>query len=75
MPVGQIRFNCIGEKAFIDYSLDEFVRNRGWSEQLIRLGVNRLHTSRPSIINAEVKSDNTKSISVFSRLGFDKKFK
>ena len=74
LPIGQIRFNCKGEKAFVDYSLDEFVRNRGWSEQLIRLGVSRLHTSRPSIVNAEVKSNNVKSISVFTRLGFEKKF-
>ena len=74
LPIGQIRFNCKGEKAFVDYSLDEFVRNRGWSEQLIRLGVSRLHTSRLSIVNAEVKSNNVKSISVFTRLGFEKKF-
>ncbi len=73
LPIGQIRFNCKAEKAFIDYSLDEFVRNRGWSEQLIRLGASKLHTSRPSIINAEVKSNNVKSISVFTRLGFEKK--
>ena len=37
------------------------------------LGARKLHASRPSIINAEVKSDNLKSISVFSSLGFEKK--
>ena len=73
LPVGQIRFNFKGEEAFIDYSLDDFVRNRGWSDQLIRLGVNKLHSIRPSVINAEVKQGNTRSLAVFLRLGFKEK--
>lgn len=70
LPVGQIRFNCLKDQATIDYSLDKIVRNRGWSEKLVRLGVKKLHSKRPSTLKAEVKHFNKKSIAVFKNLGF-----
>lgn len=68
LPVGQIRFNRRGDKYFIDYSLDSFVRGRGWSKILVLMGISMLPDD--SIICAEVKNNNAASCAVFKSLGF-----
>lgn len=70
LPVGQIRFERHGEEATIDYSLDVLVRGRGWASQLLKLGIEALNSSRPTILNATVKPENTASAVTFIRFGF-----
>jgi len=70
LPVGQIRFDKVGNEARIDYSLDKLVRGRGWGVKLVSLGSEILQKIEPIRLLAEVKINNQASISVFSRLGF-----
>lgn len=72
LPVGQIRFDREGDgnEAFIDYSLDELVRGRGWATHLVEMGAVYLQQSEPIILAAHVKTGNHASRAVFKRLGF-----
>lgn len=70
LPVGQIRFDCIGDEARIDYSLDPLVRGRGWAARLVALGVDSLRKAARFTLRAEVKASNEVSGAVFRRLGF-----
>lgn len=70
LPVGQIRFDKVGNEANIDYSLDVLVRGRGWGVRLVSLGLAQLQNAEPIRVLAKVKTDNGSSRSVFSRLGF-----
>ena len=74
LPVGQIRFNLSNKNANIDYSLDKIVRGRNWGKKIIDLGLKKINFSKFNAINAEVKKNNYKSISVFNKLGFTQKF-
>ena len=74
LPVGQIRFNLTNKNANIDYSLDKIVRGRNWGKKIIDLGLKKINFSKFNAINAEVKKNNYKSISVFNKLGFTQKF-
>jgi UDP-2,4-diacetamido-2,4,6-trideoxy-beta-L-altropyranose hydrolase len=68
LPVGQIRFERVGNEALIDYSLDTIVRGRDWGHILISLGIER---TWPALrLRAEVKTSNTASMAVFRRMGF-----
>ena len=71
LPVGQIRFDKREGKAWIDYSLDHFVRGRDWGAQLITMGNALMQQSEPIRLRAEVKMDNYASRAVFMRLGFE----
>ena len=73
LPVGQIRFNIFNKQAFIDYSLDKIVRERKWGKKIIDLGIKNLNLSKINAINAKVKKNNLKSMSIFNNLGFEKK--
>lgn len=70
LPVGQIRFDCDGDSAYIDYSLDELVRGRGWATRLVLLGIQAFRKERAMAIRALVKVGNGRSRRVFSKLGF-----
>lgn len=70
LPIGQVRFERHGEEATIDYSLDVLVRGRGWASQLLKLGIEALNSSRPTILNATLKPENAASAATFIRLGF-----
>ncbi len=70
LPMGQIRFDIVGNTASIDYSLDPLVRGRGWGEVLVRLGTQAIFKGGISAVRAEVKLGNTASRAVFERLGF-----
>jgi UDP-2,4-diacetamido-2,4,6-trideoxy-beta-L-altropyranose hydrolase len=70
LPIGQVRFDRHGEEATIDYSLDVLVRGRGCASQLLKLGIEALNSSRPTILNATVKPENVASAATFIRLGF-----
>jgi UDP-2,4-diacetamido-2,4,6-trideoxy-beta-L-altropyranose hydrolase len=70
LPVGQIRFERKGEEAIIDYSLDVLARGRGWSKELLRLGIEALNTSRPTKLTSTVKPGNDVSAATFIHMGF-----
>jgi UDP-2,4-diacetamido-2,4,6-trideoxy-beta-L-altropyranose hydrolase len=70
LPVGQVRFERQGTEAAIDYSLDALVRGRGWSTQLLKLGIETLNTSQLIVVNAYVKSKNIASVATLVHLGF-----
>ena len=73
LPIGQIRFEEIGDEAWIDYSLDSIVRGRGWGTRLVALGMDLLKSDKPVHFCAEVKPNNKVSRSIFLRLGFVEK--
>ena len=73
LPIGQIRFEEIGDEAWIDYSLDSIVRGRGWGTRLVALGMDLLRSNKPVHFCAEVKPNNKVSRSIFLRLGFVEK--
>ena len=73
LPIGQIRFDMTGDKAWIDYSLDSIVRGRGWGTHLVAMGMDFLRTNKPVHFCAQVKPDNKASHSIFLRLGFVEK--
>jgi UDP-2,4-diacetamido-2,4,6-trideoxy-beta-L-altropyranose hydrolase len=70
LPIGQVRFECHDEEATIDYSLDVLVRRRGWANQLLKMGIEALNSSRPMQLCAQVKAENLASVATFIRLGF-----
>lgn len=70
LPIGQIRFERHGAEATIDYSLDVLVRGRGWANQLLKLGIEALDTSRITVLNASVKPKNSASVATFICSGF-----
>lgn len=71
LPVGQIRFDRDSEgRATLSYSLESFVRGRGWGKKLVALGVERLKREGPVPITAEVRPENTVSRRIFESLGF-----
>ena len=70
LPVGQIRFDRVGDEACIDYSIDSIVRGRGWGSRLVALGANLRQQIEPVRLRAEVKAGNEASSAVFLRAGF-----
>jgi UDP-2,4-diacetamido-2,4,6-trideoxy-beta-L-altropyranose hydrolase len=70
LPVGQIRFDRVGEEAFIDYSIDATVRGRGWGLRLLALGTDQMRQNEPVRLRAEAKEGNEASAAVFLRMGF-----
>lgn len=70
LPVGQIRFDRVGNETYIDYSLDPIVRGRGWGLRLLDLGVNRIRQVEPVRLRAEVNAANKVSAAIFLRNGF-----
>lgn len=70
LAVGQVRIDCAGDTAFIDYSLDPLVRGRGWGRILVRTALHMAKLPRTSHIVAEVKEGNAASRAVFEKLGF-----
>jgi UDP-2,4-diacetamido-2,4,6-trideoxy-beta-L-altropyranose hydrolase len=70
LPVGQIRFDQVGNEQRIDYSIDKCFRGRGWASRLAALGMSQV-PRRPGMgFLAEVKQSNLPSLTVFSSLGF-----
>lgn len=70
LPIGQVRFEKDGEAWAIDYSLDEFIRGRGWGHAVVELGLAELRKSTTGKLVANVKTTNIASQQIFKRLGF-----
>jgi UDP-2,4-diacetamido-2,4,6-trideoxy-beta-L-altropyranose hydrolase len=71
LPVGQIRFDWVGKKGRISYSLDPLVRGRGWGRELVRRALRTIDRNT-RILVAEVKTGNHPSRAVFEKLGFQR---
>ena len=75
LPLGQIRFERTAHspsRAVIGFSLDRLARGRGFSDQLLRLGLDQLWRCWGAAMEAyaEVQSDNPASASAFLKVGF-----
>ncbi len=71
LPIGQVRFDCHGNEALIDISVDRALRGRGLGQELLRsaLEVLRLEGHDEPVVG-EVLAENQASCSLFLRLGF-----
>lgn len=73
IPVGQIRLNIEGDKAFIDYSIAAKFRGMGYGTALMQLLLRELETVKmPDELTlvGQVKQENLASASVFEKCGF-----
>ena len=71
LPVGQVRFDLIGDCAEIDYSLDKIARGRGWSPTLLEKSIEAYRRRQAISLRAVVKRSNTSSRAVFFKIGFE----
>ena len=72
LPVGQIRFQNVNDAWSINYSLDEFVRGRGWGNFLVERGIAEMKKSTGGKFIANVKVPNFTSQKIFEQLGFSR---
>lgn len=70
LPIGQVRFEKSGGTWTIDYSLDEFVRGRGWGKTLVEKALAELRKSTMGKVVANVKTSNFASRKIFQELDF-----
>jgi UDP-2,4-diacetamido-2,4,6-trideoxy-beta-L-altropyranose hydrolase len=71
LPVGQVRFDLIGDYAEIDYSLDKIARGRGWSPTLLEKSIEAYRRRQSKPLRAVVKNSNLPSRAVFFKIGFE----
>jgi len=70
-PIGQIRFDIIGEEAEISISVDNSFRGLGYGVVMIRKGAEEIFQKNiAKIIHALVKLDNIASAKSFDKAGF-----
>lgn len=70
-PIGQIRFDRIGEEAVVSVGLDPQRRGLGIGPQLIRRSTDRLMRTKGIMkVRAHIKPDNVISRRAFSRAGY-----
>jgi spore coat polysaccharide biosynthesis predicted glycosyltransferase SpsG/RimJ/RimL family protein N-acetyltransferase len=74
LPIGQIRFDIFKKKILVDYSIDRFIRGKGYGNLIVKLGMKKIEKYKSTkIIEAVVKKSNLKSKKIFENLGFAKK--
>ncbi len=73
-PCGQVRFDSGGHSAFIDISLDQEFRGRGFGSRMLYLAEEQLRLRKPGItqVIAWVKINNTASVRLFEKSGYKK---
>lgn len=69
-PIGQVRLDLEGKKWLIDYSVDKSYRGKGLGTEMLR---KILNLDSYKYFKAFVKKQNTASLSVFEKLGFNQK--
>lgn len=70
-PVGQLRFDCSGNRAHISIQVGPGRQGKGFGTAMLRKGCAILADVRPgSIPEAHVKPDNTRSAAMFLAAGF-----
>jgi UDP-2,4-diacetamido-2,4,6-trideoxy-beta-L-altropyranose hydrolase len=67
-PIGQIRFDKNFNGWFIDYSIDNEVRGKGFGQILVEKGLKQFNVA--DVFFAQVKESNIASVNVFNKLGF-----
>ena len=74
LPIGQIRFDIFKNKILVDYSIDRFIRGKGYGNLIVKMGMKKIEKYKNTkIIEAVVKKNNSKSKKIFENLGFAKK--
>lgn len=71
-PIGQIRLDYNGNKAYIDYSVDESFRGQGHGRRMLMLAEEKVAEEQKEIeyLEAEVKNENVASKRKFEQLGY-----
>ena len=70
-PVGQVRLEVTGDRAFVDISVDREWRGRGIGSRTLELALERFGAAWPGVdVVAQVKAGNTASQELFARAGF-----
>ncbi len=73
-PVGQVRFECVAGKAIISVNIAPNMRGKKYGTELIALGCRIFFaTGAANTIRALIKPENTTSIAVFEKTGFEAK--
>lgn len=72
IPVGQVRLEYKGNRAYIGYSIGKDYRGQGHGKNILKLAEQKILEERKNIdyFEAEVKSDNISSKKVFDNLGY-----
>ncbi|MFN0032881.1 MAG: GNAT family N-acetyltransferase; N-acetyltransferase [Flavobacteriales bacterium] len=72
IPLGQVRYKLVGEKAWFNYSIDKMFRGQGYSAEIVAMALQVLFESNEKIeiVYAEVKPENVASAMVFSKSNF-----
>jgi RimJ/RimL family protein N-acetyltransferase len=70
IPIGQIRFDKIDNQYEIDYSIDLKYRGRGYGNEIVKKGIEKIKEKYKGFIVAKVKSNNIGSIRVFEKNNF-----
>lgn len=71
IPVGQIRFDCTGERAEIDISVDKKYRGMGLGHDILQRGIELVFSESPcNTAHAYVKAENISSAELFQHSGF-----
>ncbi len=74
LPIGQIRFDIFKKKILVDYSIDRFIRGKGYGNLIVTMGMKKITKYKNKrIIEAVVKKSNSRSKKIFENLGFVKK--
>lgn len=69
-PVGQVRFDRVGEFWIIDFSVARQFRGHDRGQEVLALAIKLFRKSSPAPLIGEVKEVNFASIKVFQKLGF-----
>jgi UDP-2,4-diacetamido-2,4,6-trideoxy-beta-L-altropyranose hydrolase len=74
LPIGQIRFDIFKKKILVDYSIDRFIRGKGYGNLIVKMGIKKITKYKnKKMIEAVVKKNNSRSKKIFENLGFVKK--
>ena len=70
-PIGQVRFDCMGNEAEIHVSIDSNLHNHGYGSQaILSAGKHLFKETVITRIYANIKPDNGNSIRAFTKAGF-----
>ncbi len=72
IPIGQIRLDFDGDKAYISYSIDKVYRGQGHGDNILILIENELINTTLKYLYGKVKYNNIASQRKFEKLGFKK---
>ena len=70
--VGSIRFNISGNRALLSFLIDPKYFGKGYGNELLTLGINRLRECKPDVehVIGEVMHENIASNKLFNKQGF-----